>query len=196
VSAIPGLACTGEQAGVAGIHRAARSGACGFLDTGDKPRYDTKGGPGDPGQSRVNQVAILYPVFVQVLLVVVVGMSMAAARARAVKTMDRQRGNPDLAMGRVAWPDDATKRAANYRNQFEGPVLFYAVVAFALITKGADTLMIVLAWLFVLTRIVHAAIHIGPNKVRWRSPAFALGFLIVVLMWIKLAVHVTTAGLA
>jgi hypothetical protein len=118
----------------------------------------------------LNQVAILYPVFVQVLLVVVVGMSMAAARARAVKTMDRQRGNPDLAMGRFAWPDDAAKRA--------------------------DTLMIVLAWLYVLTRIVHAAIHIGPNKVRWRSPAFALGFLIVALMWIKLALHVASAGMA
>jgi hypothetical protein len=144
----------------------------------------------------LNQVAILYPVFVQVLLVVLVGMSMAVARARAVKTMDRQRGTPDLAMGRLAWPDDAAKRAANYRNQFEAPVLFYAVVAFALITKGADTLMIVLAWLYVLTRIVHAAIHIGPNKVRWRSPAFALGFLIVALMWIKLALHVATAGIA
>ena len=144
----------------------------------------------------MNQVAILYRVFVQVLLVVVVGMSMAAARARAVKTMGRERGNPDLAMGRFAWPDDAAKRAANYRNQFEAPVLFYAVVAFALITKGADTLMIVLAWLYVLTRIVHAAIHIGPNKVRWRSPAFALGFLIVALMWIKLALHVATAGMA
>ena len=80
----------------------------------------------------MNQVAILYPVFVQVLLVVVVGMSMAASRARAVKTMDRERGNPDLAMGRFAWPDDAAKRAANYRNQFEAPVLFYAVVAFDL----------------------------------------------------------------
>ncbi len=194
----PVLACPGGPAGVTGIHNAARSGACGFLDTGDKPRYDntTERGPGNPGRSRVNQVAILYPVFVQVLLVVVVGMSMAAARARAVKTMDRQRGNPDLAMGRIDWPDDAAKRAANYRNQFEAPILFYAVVAFALITKGADTLMIVLAWLFVLTRIVHAAIHIGPNKVRWRSPAFALGFLIVVLMWIKLALHVATAGLA
>ena len=142
----------------------------------------------------MNQVAILYPVFVQVLLVVVVGALMASARARAVKTMDRQRGNPDLAMGRVEWPDDAAKRAANYRNQFEAPVLFYAVVAFALITKGADTLMIVLAWLFVLTRIVHAAIHIGPNKVRWRSPAFALGFAIVVIMWIKLALHVAALG--
>jgi hypothetical protein len=142
----------------------------------------------------VNQVAILYPVFVQVLLVVVVGALMASARARAVKTMDRQRGNPDLAMGRVEWPDDAAKRAANYRNQFEAPVLFYAVVAFALITKGADTLMIVLAWLFVLTRIVHAAIHIGPNKVRWRSPVFALGFAIVAIMWIKLALHVAASG--
>jgi hypothetical protein len=74
--------------------------------------------------------------------------------------------------------------------------LFYAVVAFALITKGADTFMIVLAWLFVLTRIVHAAIHIGPNKVRWRSPAFTLGFVIVAIMWIKLALHVATTGMA
>ena len=144
----------------------------------------------------MNQVAILYPVFVQVLLVVVVGALMSSARARAVKTMDRQRGNPDLAMGRVEWPDDAAKRAASYRNQFEAPVLFYAGVAFALITKGADTLMIVLAWLFVLTRIVHAAIHIGPNKVRWRSPAFALGFAIVVIMWIKLFLHVVSSGAA
>ena len=53
--------------------------------------------------------------------------------------------------------------------------------------------MVVLAWLFVLTRIVHAAIHIGPNKVRWRSPAFALGFLIVAVMWIKLFLHVADA---
>jgi hypothetical protein len=152
-------------------------------------------GPANPGET-MNQVAILYPVFVQVLLVFAVGVAMALARARAVKTMDRQRGNPELAMGRVAWPDDATKRAANFRNQFELPVLFYAVVAFALITKGADYLMLVLAWLFVASRILHAAIHVGPNKVRWRTPAYAIGFLILAIMWVKLAVHVATAGLA
>ena len=108
--------------------------------------------------------------------------------------MDRQRGNPDLARGKTVWPEDAAKRAANYSNQFELPVLFYAVVAFALIAKGADLLMLVLAWLFVLTRIVHAAIHVGPNKVRWRSPVFALGFVIVAIMWIKLFLHVATRG--
>lgn len=142
----------------------------------------------------MNQIAILYPVFVQALLTIVVGGMMAVARARAVATMDRKRGNPDLALGRAAWPDDATKRAANYSNQFELPVLFYAVVAFALIAKGADLIMLVLTWLFVLTRIVHAAIHVGPNKVRWRSPAFAAGYLILLLMWVKLFHHVVTRG--
>lgn len=146
-------------------------------------------------RSPVNQVAILYPVFVQVFLTLGVLSLLAAARGRAIKTMDRQRGNPDLAMGRVAWPDDAAKRAANFRNQFEVPVLFYAVVAFALLTKGADIFMLVLAWLFVVTRVVHAAIHIGPNKVRWRSPAFGLSFIIVGIMWIKLLIYVATGGL-
>jgi hypothetical protein len=144
----------------------------------------------------MSQVGIMYPVFVQVLLTITVYGMLAVARARAVRSMDRQRGNPDLAMGRAVWPDDAVKRSNNQRNQFELPVLFYAVAAFALILKGADTLMIVLAWLFVLTRVLHAAIHIGPNKVRWRSPAFALGLLIVAVMWIKLLLHVLSAGLA
>jgi hypothetical protein len=144
----------------------------------------------------VTQVDIMYPVFVQVLLTIVVYCLLGAARSRAVRTVDRQRGNPDLAMGTFTWPDDAAKRANNQRNQFELPVLFYAVVAFALILKGADLTMIVLAWLFVLTRLVHAAIHIGPNKVRWRSPAFALGLLIVAIMWIKLLLHVLSTGLA
>lgn len=144
----------------------------------------------------MNQIAILYPVFVQVFLVLAVACLMATARARAIKGMAGQRGNPDLARGKTVWPDDAAKRAANYSNQFELPVLFYAVVVFALIANGADLLMVVLAWLFVLTRIVHAAIHIGPNKVRWRSPVFALGFLIVVIMWFKLFLHVVTRGVA
>ena len=69
-----------------------------------------------------------------------VAVLMAAARARAIEGMARQRGNPDLARGKTVWPDDAAKRAANYSNQFELPVLFYAVVAFALIANGADFL--------------------------------------------------------
>jgi hypothetical protein len=143
----------------------------------------------------LNQVAILYPVFVQVLLTMAVYVLLAVSRAQAISTMNRGRGHPDLALGRVEWPEDAVKRAANQRNQFELPVLFYAVTAFALIVAAADTFMVVLAWLFVLTRLLHAAIHIGPNKVRWRSPVFALGFLVLTIMWVKLFIHVISRGI-
>src|SRR3990172_8227539 len=134
----------------------------------------------------MNQVAILYPVFVQVLLPLVVYGLLLSARGRALRAANRARGNPDPAMGRFAWPDGAQKVANNQRNQFELPVLFYAVVAFALIVRGADLLMVILAWAFVITRIVHAAIHIGPNKVRWRGPAFTAGGIILLVMWGKL----------
>ena len=138
----------------------------------------------------MNNVAILYPVFVQVLLTVVVYVLLLTARSGALRAAGRQRGSGDIAMGRFAWPEGAEKRAHNQRNQFELPVLFYAVAAFALIVGAVDLTLVALAWAFVASRIVHAAIHIGPNKVRWRGPVFILGFLIVTAMWVWLFLHV------
>ncbi len=83
----------------------------------------------------MNQVAILYPVFVQVLLVYVVMLLMSRARRRGVGTPNRDNMKA-VALGKYEWPEDALKCAANYSNQFEMPVLFYAVVAFALIVQG------------------------------------------------------------
>ena len=138
----------------------------------------------------MNQVAILYPVFVQVLLTVVVYFLLLAARYRAIKVAGQPRGSADIALGRYPWPEDAEKRANNQRNQFELPVLFYAATGFALIVGAVDLTVVALAWAFTASRIVHAAIHIGPNKVRWRAPVFILGFLIVTAMWVKLFLHV------
>ena len=138
----------------------------------------------------MSQVAILYPVFAQVLLTVVIYVLLLTARARAVGAAGHQRGSGDLAMGRFPWPEDAEKRAHSQRNQFELPVLFYAVTGFALILAAADLTMVALAWAFVASRILHAAIHIGSNRVRLRGPAFVLGFLIVTAMWGKLFLHV------
>jgi len=142
----------------------------------------------------MNQVAILYPVFAQVLLTVVVYCLLLTARARAIGAAGGLRGKGDLAMGRYAWPEDAEKRAHNQRNQFELPVLFYAAAGFAMIVGAADVAMVALAWAFVVSRIVHAAIHIGPNRVRRRGPVFILGFLIVTAMWARLFLHVVMSS--
>jgi hypothetical protein len=138
----------------------------------------------------VSQVAILYPVFAQVLLTLLVYILLLVARARAIDVASHERGSGDIAMGRYSWPEDAEKRAHNQRNQFELPVLFYAATAFALILGAVDATMVALGWAFVASRIAHAAIHLGPNKVRWRAPVFALGFVFVTAMWVKLFLHV------
>ena len=75
-------------------------------------------------------------------------------------------------------------------------MLFYAVVALRADHQGAPiSLMVVLAWAVrAVARIVTCRDPCRPNKVRWRTPAFALGFLILAVMWLKLLLHVGTAG--
>lgn len=138
----------------------------------------------------MKQVAILYPVIVQALLTMAVLIMMGPARSRSLRESGKTLDDADVRTGRLAWSEEATKVARNYENQFELPVLFYAVVAFTMITSGVDLLMVSLAWVFAISRLVHAAIHIGPNVVAWRGAAFLVGFAALVIMWVKLALHV------
>ena len=47
---------------------------------------------------------------------------------------------------------------------------------------------VALGWLFVLSRYVHAYVHVTNNRLRYRRPAFIVGFVIVGLLWLWLAV--------
>lgn len=136
------------------------------------------------------QTAILYPVFVQVLLTFVVLIRMATARGYVIR---RNPGSqPDIALGRFSWPEPALMAANNYKNQFELPVLFYALAAFAIMTRSVDYLMVVLAWVFVISRIVHAGVHLGPNILAWRGLSFLVGAIVLMLMWLMLAARLIT----
>ena len=75
------------------------------------------------------------------------------------------------------------KVANNYQNQFEVPVLFYALLPLLLVTGLADAVSVSLAWVFVASRLVHSYIHLGSNIVIRRFRVFVFGFAIVVVMW-------------
>jgi hypothetical protein len=62
-----------------------------------------------------------------------------------------------------------------------------------IVLHQADLLFVVLAWLFVLSRLVHAYIHTGTNYVRHRFNAFATGVFILMAMWIIFAVRILLA---
>jgi hypothetical protein len=131
---------------------------------------------------------VLHPVFVQVGLTFFLMFWMAHLRVGTVRR--REVRMADIALRQPAWPERPTKVANAYHNQLELPVLFYVVVILAMFTRKADMLFVVLAWMFVVTRLVHAAIHVGGNDVRTRLLAFAAGAVILLIMWVLFAVKI------
>ena len=77
----------------------------------------------------------------------------------------------------------------NFRNLFELPVLFFALVPLLLVTGHAGTVQVALAWAYVALRAVHSAIHIGRGPVSRRFLAHLLSTIVLMAMWIGLVVR-------
>lgn len=136
----------------------------------------------------MGDTAILFPVFALILLTFIVQTRMGFCRVRAAS-----RGRvelKDIALNSQAWPDDVIKVGNNFNNLLQVPVLFYVLAAFLLITRSVDYLQIVLAWVFVASRVVHTLIHIGANNVLHRLFAYAFGNVVVIVMWVYFAFHI------
>src|SRR5437016_3321263 len=97
---------------------------------------------------------VLLPVFVQVGLTFVLLFWMAGLRTATIRS--GQTKLRDIALRQPNWPERPTQIANCFSNQFEIPVLFYVLIALALPLRHADLVIVVLSWVFVITRLVHA----------------------------------------
>lgn len=129
----------------------------------------------------MSPLALLTPVFVQVGLTAFLMVWMGHVRYQAVKSGAVKL--KDVALRQPNWPVPVLRIANCYHNQFETPVLFYAVVAFIMITNQIDILMVLLAWGFVIARLIHAAIHTTQESVLNRFYIFLFGSTCLGLMW-------------
>lgn len=132
----------------------------------------------------------LLPVFVQVLLTFVLHAMMARERIGSILRGEVKR--EEIALRESNWTKRATQIGNCYHNQLELPMLFYVLIAFILITTAGDLLLLVLAWAFVLSRLVHAYIHTTSNDVDVRFKAYGTGLVILIVMWIVFAAKILT----
>ncbi|HEY9211217.1 MAG TPA: MAPEG family protein [Ancylobacter sp.] len=135
--------------------------------------------------------AILLPVFVLVLLSLVLLVVLGARRKAALAA-----GEVKLQLAPLderAWPARVRQTGNAFRSQFEIPVLFYVLAALALVTRKADLAFVVLSWVFVLSRIGHAFVHVTSNNVRLRFPLYSLGVLVLLIMWVLFALAILFA---
>jgi hypothetical protein len=135
--------------------------------------------------------AVLAPVFVLVALTFALLFTMGRKRVGALRQGQTRIG--DIALGEPNWPTDVTQASNAFNNQFQLPFLFYVLVVFALIVHKADLLFVVMSWIFVALRILHAGIHITSNRVSRRFMAYTAGMVILMAMWIIFAVRILFA---
>ncbi|KHO65862.1 MAPEG family protein [Pseudomonas flexibilis] len=121
----------------------------------------------------MNAALIFWPVLAQIALTLAIYIVLARRKAGAVKS--RAVNMREAALDNRAWPESVVKVSNNLANQFESPVLFYALCLMLHAIDGVSLPALLLAWLYVALRVVHAGIHIGSNQLSRRMPVFVLG---------------------
>ena len=130
-----------------------------------------------------NAFHLLLAALAMVVLTFAVGLRMLYSR---VQEMRQKRLHPQKAATSktMAANLEDIQAADNYRNLFETPVLFYALVACAVAAAYAPPWLVIGAWCYFGLRVVHTIIHCTYNNVMHRLAAFAIGFVLLVGLWI------------
>jgi hypothetical protein len=132
--------------------------------------------------------AILAPLFVQVLLTLALMLGMMVFRGKAVLRGETRLES--IAMREPNWPRQAALFANCFSNQFELPVLFYVLTILSMMTRHADLVFVLLAWVFVALRVVQALVHVTTNDVRLRGSFYAAGAVVLLVMWLIFIVKI------
>lgn len=131
---------------------------------------------------------LIYPALAQILWSFVVLVIVFLRRQKAFA--NREVRLADVAVSTERYPEPARLASANFANQFETPVLFFALILIAVHVGATGYVMAALAWVYVATRVLHTLIHTGANRLQQRALVFALGVGCLFLMWVGIVVAV------
>ena len=118
----------------------------------------------------------------QALLAVIILVLMG--RERVPRVMSGEIPMADIAVARDAYPLKARLLSNNFDNQFQLPVLFYVGCLLALLTGLTNWPEVLVAWLFVVSRYVHATIHVTTNRLHARFGAYCFGLVALAILWL------------
>jgi hypothetical protein len=132
--------------------------------------------------------ALLVPLFVQIALTLGLIFWGGILRVQSIRAGSVHLR--DIALRQPGWPEQTTKVMNAYENQLQLPLLYYVLIVLVLVVAPATPFMVVFSWLFVLTRLAHALIHVTTNNVPRRFFVFLAGVVILTLMWLIFAAGV------
>jgi hypothetical protein len=134
----------------------------------------------------------LLPVFIHVALIGFLGARMGSGRVAAARSGETRIN--DVALDSSRWPEPLRKLGNNFDNQFQLPMMWYAAIAFVLVTGLADAVTVVLSWIFIASRIAHTLIHTESNVVVRRFQAFLVGLFSLLAIWVWFGIRLFVTG--
>lgn len=120
--------------------------------------------------------ALVVPMVAHVVLATILYVFLTFARAPSVWGIGRRRDNGG------SWDEIESRISANLSNQFEWPVFFHIACLLLLLVEVSYS-SVILAWVFVVGRVLHSAIQILTVNVRVRGLVFTINFLAVIGLW-------------
>ena len=135
--------------------------------------------------------AVLLPLFVEVILTFALWVWMATLRTSDFSSGAVQA--QDIALREPKWPKRTMQVANSFANQFELPVLFYVLTILAYITHQAGLVFVILAWVFVIFRVLHAYVHTTSNVVRLRGMLYGVATAALLINWLIYMVDILTS---
>lgn len=124
---------------------------------------------------------ILLPLFVEVILTFLLLICLFPLRFGDFKAGIARPDN--VALREPNWSQRSQQVSYAFSNQFELPVLFYVLTILAYVTHLAGVIFVILAWIFVIFRILQAAVYVTSNKIKVRGLFFGLGALALMINW-------------
>jgi hypothetical protein len=134
---------------------------------------------------------VLLPLFLEVILTFVLLFWLAPLRGRDFSSGVARPEN--VALREPNWSQRSLQVSYSYSNQFELPVLFYVLTILAWVTRHADLIFVLLAWIFVIFRYLQAYVHVTSNHVRLRGAFFGVSAIVLAVMWLIYIVEILTA---
>ena len=129
---------------------------------------------------------LLLPLLAQVALTFIVMLIMYRKR---VDEMKLKRIHPQRIRTRSkskALLTDSASAADNFSNLFELPILFYTAILLTLILMVQDSILVILAWAFVISRYLHSFVHVSYNRVMHRFSVFVFSSFVLLAYWVRL----------
>ena len=128
----------------------------------------------------MNNEIIFLPLIAHIFLVFTLYILLGKLKKIAVKAnlVDRKQASIDA----NAWPENVIRVNNNLANQFESPVLFYALTFIYFQTNNINTWVLALFSFYAVTRYLHSYVHISSNFVPHRFKLFVLGMLSLVAL--------------